>query len=147
MNDAAPVVDVHTEQTVFAELRFWAKTRPRWQQDALRRLVLNGALTDPDIDELAAICQDEKAAFAPITDAEIASEAASNEAIALLRIENPTGVNALATEQKLEFAKDGMTVIYGDNGSGKSGYVRVLKHACRTLDRPAMIYAFYASSP
>jgi energy-coupling factor transporter ATP-binding protein EcfA2 len=139
MNDLAPVVDVHTEQTVFAELRIWAKSRPRWQQDALRRLVLNGALIDQDIDELATICQDEKAAFAPITDAEIASEAASNEAIALLRIENPTGVNALATEQKLEFAKDGMTVIYGDNGSGKSGYVRVLKHACRTLDRGTKI--------
>lgn len=130
---------VHTEQTVFAELRVWAMTRPRWQQDALRRLVLNGGLTDEDVEELAAICQDAKAPYAPITDAEIASEAVTNEAIALLHIENPTGVNALASDQKLEFAKDGMTIIYGDNGSGKSGYVRVLKHACRTLDRGTKI--------
>jgi energy-coupling factor transporter ATP-binding protein EcfA2 len=139
MNTLASLIDVHTEQTVFAELRVWAAGRPRWQQDALRRLVLNGTLSDTDIGELAIICQDEKASFAPITDAEIASEAASNEAIALLRIKNPTGINALATEQELEFAKEGMTIIYGDNGSGKSGYVRVLKHACRTLDRSAKI--------
>jgi energy-coupling factor transporter ATP-binding protein EcfA2 len=139
MNTLASLIDVHTEQTVFAELRLWATGRPRWQQDALRRLMLNGTLTNGDIDELAVICQDEKAPFAPITDAEIASEAASDEAIALLRIENPTGINALVAEQKLEFAKEGMTVIYGDNGSGKSGYVRVLKHACRTLDRGAKI--------
>jgi energy-coupling factor transporter ATP-binding protein EcfA2 len=130
---------IHTEQTIFVELRAWAKNRPRWQQDALRRLVLAGELTNKDIEELATICQDEKAPFAPITDAEIASEAASNEAIALLSIQNPTGVNALAPEQKLEFAREGMTVIYGDNGSGKSGYVRVLKHACRTLDRSTKI--------
>ena len=28
-----------------------------------------------------------------------------------------------------------MTVIYGDNGSGKSGYSRVLKRACRARDQ------------
>jgi energy-coupling factor transporter ATP-binding protein EcfA2 len=139
MGTLAPPADVYTEQTAFTELRIWAKNRPRWQQDALRRLVLNGELTNEDIEDLATVCQDEKAAFAPITDAEIASEAASSEAIALLRIENPTGINALPLEQKLEFAKEGMTVIYGDNGSGKSGYVRVLKHACRTRDRGTKI--------
>lgn len=48
-------------------------------------------------------------------------------------------MNALAPNQKLRFAKKGLTVIYGDNGSGKSGYVRVLKHACRTRDRGAKI--------
>jgi energy-coupling factor transporter ATP-binding protein EcfA2 len=56
-----------------------------------------------------------------------------------LRIENPTGINALAPAQTLQFSKTGMTVIYGDNGSGKSGYVRVLKHACRTRDRGTKI--------
>jgi hypothetical protein len=88
------LLDVHTEQTVFPELRVWSKNGPRWQQHVLRRLVLNGELTDEDVEELTIICQDEKAAFAPITDAEIASEAASKEAIALLCIENPTGINA-----------------------------------------------------
>lgn len=33
-----------------------------------------------------------------------------------------------------------MTVIYGDNGSGKSGYSRVLKRACRTRDQMEAIH-------
>ena len=32
-----------------------------------------------------------------------------------------------------------MTVIYGDNGSGKSGYSRVLKRACRARDQSELI--------
>ena len=131
--------EILTEKAALAELVTWAKDRPKWQQDALRRLILNDVLTDTDIDDLANICLDSKAPSQPITSAHVAAEGTSGEPIALLRIENPTGINALASDQKLEFAKDGLTVIYGDNGSGKSGYVRVLKHACRTRDRDTTI--------
>jgi energy-coupling factor transporter ATP-binding protein EcfA2 len=51
----------------------------------------------------------------------------------------PKGINALAADQSLEFAPQGLTIIYGDNGSGKSGYVRILKHACRTRDGKVVI--------
>jgi energy-coupling factor transporter ATP-binding protein EcfA2 len=40
-------------------------------------------------------------------------------------------VNALAPDQILKFALKGVTVVYGCNASGKSGYSRVLKKACR----------------
>jgi ABC-type lipoprotein export system ATPase subunit len=43
-------------------------------------------------------------------------------------------VNRIVTGQKLEFAPKGLTVIYGGTGSGKSGYSRVLKRACRARD-------------
>jgi len=36
----------------------------------------------------------------------------------------------LAPKKPLEFGKGNLTVIYGSNGSGKSGYVRLLKHVC-----------------
>jgi predicted ATPase len=39
------------------------------------------------------------------------------------------GVNALASDQRLSFGTPGLTIVYGDNGSGKSGYARVLKAA------------------
>ena len=140
MNAAAPPNDdIMTEKTAFADLVAWAKDRPRWQQDALRRLFQNDELTDSDFDALAGICLDPQLPFQPVTQAHIAAEGASGEPVALLRLEDPKGVNALPNDQKLEFAKEGLTVIYGDNGSGKSGYVRVLKHACRTRDRGAKI--------
>jgi energy-coupling factor transporter ATP-binding protein EcfA2 len=131
--------DVFTEAKAFADLLVWSKDRPKWQQDALRRLVLTEALSDEDITELAAICMDPKASCDPISSVHLAAETASGDPVSLVRIENPTGINALAADQKLEFCDQGLTVIYGDNGSGKSGFVRVLKHACRTRDRGTKI--------
>jgi ABC-type cobalamin/Fe3+-siderophores transport system ATPase subunit len=42
-------------------------------------------------------------------------------------------LNRLAANQQLRFALNGLTVIYGDNGSGKSGYARIAKKLCRSL--------------
>ena len=46
--------------------------------------------------------------------------------IILKEISNVTGVGALKVAVPLQFGK-GLTVIYGDNGCGKSSYVRILK--------------------
>ncbi|MCX7424813.1 MAG: AAA family ATPase [Planctomycetia bacterium] len=40
-------------------------------------------------------------------------------------------VNALAPNQTLLFKETGLNVVYGDNASGKSGYARILRKACR----------------
>ncbi len=124
-----------TEKQAFADLLVWAAPRPAWQRDALRRLVLNGSLKSQDIDDLVALCLDPTLPHEPISDTHVSSHGAAGAPITLLRIENPTGINALASDQKLEFAQKGLSIVYGDNGSGKSGYVRVLKHACRSRDR------------
>ncbi|NPV51852.1 MAG: AAA family ATPase [Candidatus Methanofastidiosum sp.] len=42
------------------------------------------------------------------------------------KLENVEGVNALLEEQTIEFNPN-LTIIYGTNGSGKSGYVRLFK--------------------
>jgi hypothetical protein len=49
----------------------------------------------------------------------------------LRQIHGVRHVNALAPDQRLTLHRVGMTIIYGDNGSGKSGYARILKKACR----------------
>jgi len=113
-----------TEKMAFAEVLAWAASRPVWQRDALRRLVQHGSLRVADIDELVALCLDPTLPFDPISDAHVSSQGDVGEPIAILRIENPTGINALASDQKLEFAKVGLSIVYGDNGSGKSGTQR-----------------------
>ncbi len=128
-----------TEKLAFANVLEWAALRPAWQRDALRRLVQNGTLDSDDIDDLVALCLDPTLPHDPISDVHVLSQGAVGEPITILRIENPMGINALASDQKLEFAKDGLSIVYGDNGSGKSGYVRILKNACRTLDRSSRI--------
>lgn len=124
-----------TEKQAFADLLAWSAPRPVWQRDALRRLVQNGSLESDEIDALVALCLDPTLPHEPLSEAHVSMQQSAGEPISVLRIEHPTGINALAPDQTLEFAKEGLSIIYGDNGSGKSGYVRVLKHACRSRDR------------
>lgn len=42
------------------------------------------------------------------------------------RLEAVRGVNALAENQQIEF-NAGLTILYGENGAGKTGYARILK--------------------
>jgi energy-coupling factor transporter ATP-binding protein EcfA2 len=58
----------------------------------------------------------------------------------LVKIGDIKGINALAPRKALEFGKSNLTVIYGHNGSGKSGYVRLLKHMCGARS-PGTIHA------
>ena len=52
--------------------------------------------------------------------------APTDKRIILNSISNITGVNRLAKNQTLNFANN-ITVIYGENGTGKTGYSRILK--------------------
>ncbi|WP_422007244.1 AAA family ATPase [Pyruvatibacter mobilis] len=61
----------------------------------------------------------------------IRDPAASNVQVTLARLNKLKHVNALREGEVLSFQKTGLTIIYGDNGAGKSGYARVLKQACR----------------
>lgn len=53
----------------------------------------------------------------------------------LLNIE---GVNALAENQSIELTEN-LTIIYGSNGAGKSGYVRLLKNVFYSKDREPIL--------
>lgn len=123
------------ETEAFIDILNWSVDRPPWQKDALRRLVLGMSLSDGDIDELTRLCVDPTRDHEALSEHHISAQHSTGMPISLVRIDKPKGINALAAEQTLHFAGIGLTVIYGDNGAGKSGYVRVLKHACRTRDR------------
>ena len=53
-------------------------------------------------------------------------ELSQDEALELCSLHDVEHVNALAPSQKLEFDAD-LTVLFGQNGSGKTGYARILK--------------------
>ena len=85
-----------TENLAFAEVLAWSATRPAWQRDALRRLVQSGILGSEEIDELLEICLDPALPHTPLSDADVSSQSILGAPVSVLRIENPTGVNALA---------------------------------------------------
>lgn len=125
----------------FEELLDWVGNRSPWQQDALRRLALFGELTDGDLAALR--LQIEHASGLPAENvpapvrlaAEHLSDAASNIPKTVLASLGPVRhVDRLAPDQPpLRFAVNGITLIYGANASGKSGYCRIAKQLCRSL--------------
>lgn len=111
----------------------WFSERPQWLQIAATRLLEQPELTDKDISELATMCQREAGGKLPKTTRSFPTTAFSKGTAGTLRlcsISNVEGINALAPKEPLEFGKGNITIIYGNNGSGKSGYVRLLKHVC-----------------
>ena len=125
----------------YEELLDWARGRPPWQQDALRRLALHGELTDDDFAALQ--LQIQCAAGLPTENvpdpvplaAEHLSHAASNAPKTVLASLGPVRhVDRLSSDQPpLRFAVNGITLVYGANASGKSGYCRIARQLCRSL--------------
>ena len=106
-----------------------------WQRDALRRLVLNGELSDDDVRILTEICKTEHGLaepheVVPLAKDHIPEKSNGGAPVSLESIFHYRGVNALAENQTLKFAPN-LTVVYGDNAAGKTGYIRILKSACR----------------
>ncbi|SEB76184.1 hypothetical protein SAMN05443244_1768 [Terriglobus roseus] len=63
------------------------------------------------------------------------------EVTALTSISEVQNANRLAGGQSLVFANSGITLIYGYNGSGKTGYARIIKQVCRTRDEQRGVLA------
>ncbi len=121
--------------TVLQEILEWSQDRPTWQRDALRRLVESGELSEDDIRDLSETCKSahglaEPKDSLPITAGLIPDTGAELGKITLVSIFHHRGVNALAESQTLKFNPN-LTVVYGDNAAGKTGYIRILKSGCR----------------
>jgi len=83
----------------------------------------------------------------PLEKAHLPANPGQTAAVSLLSIADVTGVNNLAAGQTLGFETNGITIIYGDNGAGKSGYARILKRACRARHAGKIEPNVYADQP
>jgi energy-coupling factor transporter ATP-binding protein EcfA2 len=117
----------------------FAQNRDPWQQDFIRRIYTKGELTLEDTDQalqMLKVCYGllpSEQAPCPecLSESHAAPESPRVPKVTLNSLGEVKYVNRLAENQTLHFAVDGITVIYGDNGSGKSGYCRLLKKLCR----------------
>lgn len=153
MDASAPGQDV-PEQSL-QSLVGWAASLPVWAQDALRLLYLHDSLTEEHVDELTAICQFARNAIEgplereaePVSADHVPAAAQPGHPVSLIRVGEPAGVNALASDEHLAFRRSGLTIVYGPNASGKSGYARVLKSACRARHRGDILPNVYETAP
>lgn len=118
-----------------SEIGKWAGNLLFWEQVALDKTVSGKPLVDSDYEELLQILLEdfdlaEKTITRPtLTLFESLVDTPEQKSPKLLsRIENLENINALVSGQMLTFSP-ALTAIYGGNGSGKSGYARVLANA------------------
>lgn len=108
----------------------WAATRPAWQQEVLRTLAKGEALDQDAIDAIADdLVAGKEPSVVPLKASEVPGTQAAGACVALRSIREVSNVNALLDHQEMTFGSAGLTVVYGDNGSGKSGYARLVKAA------------------
>ncbi len=124
---------------ILNEVIDWVKNKPSFWQVAIDKLIRNNTLSDDDIYELTELCKMDSGlstiSFTKVDFDDLisfVSSAGSNDNIAITKIQNIENISALSNANVLEFAIQGLTVVYGDNGSGKSSYVSILKHVCNT---------------
>jgi energy-coupling factor transporter ATP-binding protein EcfA2 len=98
----------------------------------------HASLTDADFGALVSLCKQEHGitdgkpvVAVPLTAGAPVAGGSAKEQVVIQRVTEVVNVNALRSDQHLNVAEAGLTVVYGENGAGKSGYVRILKQLCR----------------
>jgi energy-coupling factor transporter ATP-binding protein EcfA2 len=122
--------------TIWQELDNWAQNFRPWQKYILFHAVRTGRLTEIQIEEAYQLFSwDHRLVDPAPTGIEIPDSitgrpaVTSTQPVRLVSLRNMRSVNALPLTFELTFS-NGLTVVYGRNGAGKTGAVRVLSNIC-----------------
>ncbi len=120
----------------------WAEKQLAWARDTLRRhaLAQNFELDANGKSEVlkrvrlaAGLGGDQKCDHDPFGADHLHAGGTTGPRTLLVSLGSVKNLARLAADQTLSFAIDGITLVYGDNGTGKSGYCRITKKLCRSL--------------
>ncbi len=114
------------------EIRTWLHQQQDWLQEAVEKLLASGSLEDSDIQAVTESLKTTSGQKVTThrTFEGIGTTSASSTEVHLLEIGGICGIENLCPHSPLKFGTGNLAVIYGPNGSGKTGYVRILKRAC-----------------
>lgn len=116
--------------TLNEDLAGFLAARPDWQKDAVARFCRNETLSTGDVSNIAdQLIAGTYPAAMNVEAVEIPGSTAAGEPVILAQVTDVVGVNALGGGQTLSFGAAGLTIAFGNNGSGKSGYARLIREA------------------
>jgi hypothetical protein len=115
--------------TIGDDIAEWARWRPLWQQEILQILAEGLPITGVELAAAIDTLLDPPGTSGPTRPLNLALASADDITVTLAALRSCKGINALTDDQDLDFTTAGLTVVYGDNGSGKSGYARLIKEA------------------
>jgi energy-coupling factor transporter ATP-binding protein EcfA2 len=125
--------------SVFHSIVDWAKTQKPIIKETFLRVVANNGYENGDIKKIILLLKKENNLESQ-SDSEInflefpqslENSPPKSSTLILKRIQNTRNVATIKDQTESPFAHEGVTVIYGENGAGKSGIARILKQACR----------------
>jgi energy-coupling factor transporter ATP-binding protein EcfA2 len=133
----------------------WLSERPRWLQTAAANLLQDQKKPDDAaLDILVALCTSEALNTPDVIFKKVPpgsfTQATTLAMMRIERLDKVVGVNAITSGAKLPFGTSNLHVVYGGNGSGKSGYARLLKHACGSsmkLDLQPNVFSETVANP
>ncbi len=128
----------------------WAQKKlPDWQGDAVRRILAQDELELQDKADILAMLKERHGLGnpqhlaskpIPLAKGQISGAPQDKVGIVLKALNAVKNVNAIPTDSYILFGHKGLSIIYGENGAGKSGYGRVLKRACSARDSMELIH-------
>lgn len=128
----APSTNPRRPPSTRALLAQWANDKDEWVRFIVGEIIKSGApLPGAEIDGAYELFRQEKGldgraltAVGPLAVDGVADETAPP--LAIVRLSEVQGVNALVADAVIE-PHAGLTIIYGENGTGKTGYARIFK--------------------
>lgn len=133
MDELSEIPEVESQiATLDTEVKGFASGLSYWAKYLAAKILSGNAITDIEINNAYSFLLEELNLTPTTTKPEISINYNGGNLgdykldLLFRKLENVEGVNALTENQIIEFSPN-LTVIYGANGSGKSGYVRLLK--------------------
>ncbi len=126
----------------------WSDKQHDWVRDALRRHAesLNFELSENDksailirVRSVGGFPVEGDTTCSPLLADNLSARRNDRPRAVICSLGPVKNLNRLAPEQQLRFATNGLTIVYGDNGSGKSGYCRISKKLCRSLTKDDLL--------
>lgn len=121
----------------------WVDAQREWQRDLLRRIAEGEILDSESLqgyadfviseecakikDWISAPSSPSEAQLVPLQTSHLAKSDSEAEPVNLRSIVHVSGANRLAPGAELKFEGCGLNIVAGANGSGKSGYTRIIK--------------------
>lgn len=124
----------------------WLKSQKGWQTELGYRLMNQTSLSDDDYREIIAMLKSDTA-YDGKPFPNIGRSVQNGSQIRLKSIGQVSNIEGLAPRNPLELEKDSqnLVVVYGDNGSGKSGYTRIIKKICGKSGTRELLHNIYGA--
>ena len=136
------------QNTIWDELNAWGRSLADWQRYIISYGVRDGTLTDERMEEAYRLflrnrgLDNGNEELPHIPNSVTGRATAEGTPLTLQAVKSLQNVNAIPEVSQVTFGSQ-LTIIYGHNGAGKSGFSRILSCACFSRSSPQIIHNIY----